>query len=175
MLDPFDYAQGRQSGLIIPERRLFFAFNLGVFFEGFVVCVGEITSEMDTTAFFSGQGGLRDEQADGEHILEFPALRVVEGLIHNITLPEANLVDGLPHFGRFSCDADVSPHKGPQGVFDVGGIEVPEFGMGDLVFDYQLAEAGGFGGCRHLACDSAEDETFEERIAAETICAVKAG
>ena len=46
--------------------------------------------------------------------------------------------------------------------------------MRDLVFDCRLAEAGGFGGEGCLACDSAEDETFEERVAAEAVCAVKA-
>ena len=117
---------------------------------------------------------MRDEEADGEHILEFPAGGRIEGLIHNISLPKANLVDSLPHFGGFSGDADVSPHKGTQRVSDVGGIEVPEFGVGDLVFDCRLAEAGGFWGERRLARDSAEDETFEERVAAEAVSAVEA-
>ena len=84
-----------------------------------IISVGEVTSEMDSSAFFSGQGGLCDEQADGEHILEFPAGGRVEGLIHNVSLPEANLVDGLPHFGRFPGDAYVSPHNRPQGVSNI--------------------------------------------------------
>jgi len=145
-----------------------------VFFEILVIGVGEVASEVDAAAFFAGDGGLSDEEADGEHILEFPALRVIEGLIHNISLPEANLVDGLSHFGGFPGDADVSPHKRPQRVSDVGGVEVPELGVRDLVFDSRLAEAGGFWGEGRLACDSAEDETFEQRVAAEAICAVKA-
>ena len=86
-----------------------------------------------------------------------------------------NLVNGLSHFRGFSGDADVSPHKGAQRVSDVGGIEMPEFGMGDLVFDCRLAEIGGFRGSRRLARDSAEDETFEKGVAAETISAVEAG
>ena len=64
-----------------------------------IISVGEIASEVDASAFFAGQGGLGNKKANGEHILEFPAGGRVEGLIHNITLPEANLVDGLPHFG----------------------------------------------------------------------------
>ena len=46
--------------------------------------------------------------------------------------------------------------------------------MGDLKFDYRLAEAGGFWGELRLARDSAEDETFEQRVAAEAICSVEA-
>jgi len=163
----------KTTGDIIAERGLLCAFNFGVFFEILVVGVGEIASEVDAAAFFASEGGLRNEEADGEHILELPALGVIEGLIHNISLPESNLVDGLSHFGGFSGDADVSPHKRPEGVFDVGGIEVPEFGVRDLVFDYRLTEAGGFWGEVCLARDSAEDETFEQRVAAEAVSAVE--
>ena len=85
-----------------------------MFFEIFVVGVGVIASEVDAAAFLSGQGGLRDEQADGEHILKLPALRVVELLIHYVSLPEAYLFDGLLEVVCFSGDADVSPHNGPQ-------------------------------------------------------------
>ena len=90
-----------------------------MFFEGFIVCVREVATEVGASAFFSGQSGLGDEEADGQHVLEFPAGGRVEGLVHNITLPEANLVDGLPHFGRFSGDTHVSPHNRPQGVSNI--------------------------------------------------------
>ncbi len=50
---------------------------------------------------------------------------------------------------------------------------MPEFGVRNLVFDNRLAEAGGFWGEGRLARDSAEDETFKERVAAEAVSAVE--
>jgi hypothetical protein len=66
---------------------------------------------MDAAAFFSIEGGLRDKLANGEHILELPALGGIELLIHNVSLPEFYHIDGLLQFGRFPVYADASPHK----------------------------------------------------------------
>ena len=112
-----------QSEAIIPKRRLFCPFNFGMIFEVFVVGVGVVAAEVDAAAFLAGKGRLGDEEADGEHILELPALGVIELFIHNVSLPEANLFDGLLEVVGFPGDAHISPHQGPKGVFHVGGVE----------------------------------------------------
>ena len=137
-----------------------------MFFETFVVGVWVVVSEVDAAAFFAGQGGLRDEEADGEHILKLPALGVIKLLVHYVALPEAYLLDGLLEVVCFSGDSDVSPHNGPKRISHVGGIETGAVGMGDFVFYYGLGGAGCFFAYGGLSCDSAEDKTFEKRVAA---------
>jgi len=60
-----------------------------------VVGFREVASGMDAAAFSPIEGGLRDKQADGEHILELPALGIDELFIHNVSLPELNHIYGL--------------------------------------------------------------------------------
>ena len=133
-------------------------------FEIFVIGVGVIDSEMNAATFPAGKGGLGDKQANDEHILKLPALRVIELLIHNVSLPEAYLFDGLFEVVCFSGDADVSPHKGAQRVSHVGAIESRAVRVGDVIFNFRVHDLGriafdifrsGFAG------DFAHDEAFE--------------
>ena len=85
-----------------------------MFFEVFVVGLREIASEMNASAFPALMGGLGHKQADGEHILAFPAARRIKDLVHYVPLPEFD--NFLSFFeGLFiSCDSDISPHKGTK-------------------------------------------------------------
>jgi hypothetical protein len=83
-------------------------------FKILVVSFGEIPSKMYASAFLSLPGGLGHQQADSEHILALAAVRRIEDLVHDVTLPEA---DDFFRFGELlfgSGYSDVSPHKGPQ-------------------------------------------------------------
>ena len=48
--------------------------DFDMFFEVFVVGFGKISSKVDASAFLSRLGGLRHKQANGKHILTFPAI-----------------------------------------------------------------------------------------------------
>ncbi len=45
-----------------------------MFFEVLIVGMGEISPEVDASTFLARLGGLGHKQADGEHVLAFPAL-----------------------------------------------------------------------------------------------------
>jgi len=85
-----------------------------MFFEMFIVGVWEIVSEVDASTFLPHLGCPGHKLTNGEHILAFPALWRVKDFVHYILLPEFN--DFLGFFQRlsFSCDADISPHKGSK-------------------------------------------------------------
>ena len=62
----------------------------------------------------------------------------IENFIHYVSLPES---DDLLCFGKwdvFSSDADISPHKSPQRVFYVVGIEAGAVRTWDLIFYYRV-------------------------------------
>jgi len=147
-------------------------------FEMLVVGIGEIAPEVDTPAFLPYFGGTGHQEADGEHILAFPAGWGIEDFVHHVSLPEPdNFLSFLERL-VFSYDADVSPHKGPEGVPDVGGIEAGAVRVRDVIFYqwvfdvrgaifYVLAggKAGGF----------AEYKSFGQGVTTEPISAVQAG
>ena len=112
-------------------------------FEMFVVALRKVTSEMYAPAFFSLLGGISHKLRDREHILTFPALRRIEDFVHYISLPES---DDFLSFGQrliLSRDADISPHKSPQRICDVGCIEPGAVGVWNRVFYLQVSYVRG--------------------------------
>lgn len=135
-----------------------------MFFEVFIVGMGVIAAVVDAPAFLSHICAAGHKQAQGEHILAFPALRRIEDLVHNVPLPEA---DYFPRFGeglRLSGDADVSPHKCAQGISDVNGVQARPVRMRDVIFYLRMFHRDlrfyVFTSC--FARNSAEDQPFEQ-------------
>ncbi len=94
-----------------------------MFFEVFIVGMWEISPEVDASAFLSRLGGLRHKQANGEHILAFPAFGRIKNFVHHISLPETDNLLSLCEQLCLSGDADISPHKSSNRVSDVSGIQ----------------------------------------------------
>ena len=84
-----------------------------MFFEILIVSVGEIVSEVDASTFLPHLGCTGHKLTDGEHILAFLARRSIKDFVHHVALPEFDNLLGFCERLGFSCDADVSPHKGP--------------------------------------------------------------
>ena len=97
--------------------------NFDMFFEALIVGVGEIASEVDASTFFAFLGCLGHQERYREHILAFPALGRVKDFVHHVSLPEFDNLLGLNEGLGLSCDGDISPHKGPEGVSNVSGIQ----------------------------------------------------
>jgi hypothetical protein len=82
-----------------------------VFFEVFIIGLGEITSKVYATAFLAHLGCMTYEQAGGKHILTFPAGRLIKYFIHHISLPESDDFLGICELLVRSSNAYISPHK----------------------------------------------------------------
>ena len=108
---------------------------LDVFFEFFIVGLGEVPAVMNSPAFTTRSGRLRHKQANREHILAHPSFGRIENLIHYITLPEADNFLGLRERLIRSGNADVSPHKRPERIGYVFCIQTGTGRMRDIKFN----------------------------------------
>ena len=75
--------------------------------------MGEIDSEVHPSTFLPHFGCMSHKLTNSEHILAFPARRSIKDFVHHVALPEFDNLLGFCERLGFSCDADVSPHKGP--------------------------------------------------------------
>ena len=97
-------------------------YDFDMFFEVFVVDFGKISSVMNASALLSRLGGLRHKQANGKHILTFPAIGWIKDFVHHVPLPEPDNLLSLSKLLCLSGDADISPHKSSKRVSNISGV-----------------------------------------------------
>ena len=106
-----------------------------MFLEFFVVGFGEVPAVMHSPALTTRSGGLRHEQANGQHILALPACCRIENFIHYITLPEADDFLCLGQRLIRSGNTNISPHKRPQRIGDIFSVQTSTAGLRNVKFN----------------------------------------
>src|SRR5205814_169519 len=101
-----------------------------------IVSLWIVQSVMRASRFGAGISRRRDEEAGGQHVLEFPTrdggggadFGWAESLIHHIPAPEG---DDLARLGKpiaHPLDSDVSPHHAPKRTLYIRDVQFGFFG-----------------------------------------------